>query len=670
MAEGIGRVATDRLKAEISCPLCLEIFKEPKALPCQHVYCKAPCLEGLALRSGNGTINCPECRTVAQVPGNDLDNLPTALHISRLEEVYKSMQLSAQPSPTLCNKHKSQSLDLYCETCQKLVCRDCILADCLHKEHKYGYVTEVVAGYREELLKTLVPAEQLHARVSRSLITVADVKGKISEQKTTLVGTINTSFDNLIGVLQEQKQRLVQGIEHLTDGKLHAVSVQEEELKAVQLELQQLVASVKEKVQNDSNEQLLSRKKTTTANINEVVEALADLSLQPAVLPDVAVQVTTEDELRRLCEESSRVYRLADPSKCTVEGQALYITETDTMTSLTLHLKDCQGSPCIGKQDVTAELKSLRNGLLTPAHITPSSTGRYQISYETESRGRHELNVKVNGIHIRNSPCNVFVRKLPINIGVPVKKKFGLKYPTGLGCADNKLYVVDHGQNSVLVFDHSFRKTATIGGGVLRGPAEIALDQHSIYVCTVNSDQVHKFTKEGRYIKSTGGRGINPGEFNYPNGNRVSKDNKLYVCDSENHRIQVLDTDLNVLKVIGSKGSWSGRFNFPADVDFDSSGNLYVVDKNNSRVQVLTPDSRHIRNIGKKATLNHPMCIQVVGELVYVTRYNGHCVSVFHTSGEYITNFGEGHLYQPEGIAVDEDGYVYVSNNRSCVVVF
>ena len=668
MAEDIRSVATDRLKAEISCPLCLEIFKEPKALPCQHVYCKAPCLEGLALRSGNGTINCPECRTVAQVPGNDLDNLPTALHISRLEEVYKSMQLSAQPSPTLCNKHKSQSLDLYCETCQKLVCRDCILADCLHKEHKYGYVTEVVAGYREELLKTLVPAEQLHARVSRSLITVADVKGKISEQKTTLVGTINTSFDNLIGVLQEQKQRLVQGIEHLTDGKLHAVSVQEEELKAAQLELQQLVASVKEKVQNDSNEQLLSRKKTTSFRINEVVEALADLSLQPAVLPDVAVQVTTEDELRRLCEESSTVYRLADPYKCTMDGQALHAIETDTMASLMLHLKDYRGSACIGKQDVTAELKSLRNGLLTPAHITPSSTGRYQISYETESRGRHELSVKVNGVHIRNSPFNVFVRKL---LRAPVDEIPCLHGATGLAYADKKLFVAESKGQAVVVFDHNFRKTATIGRGFLSRPIDITLDQHSnVYVSDVGSDQVHKFTREGTYVTSTGGRGKTPGKFNVPNGSQVSKDNKLYVCDTKNHRIQVFDTDLNLLKVIGSKGSQDGLFNLPGDVDFDSSGNLYVTDIGNHRVQVLTPEGCHIRNIGKKETLNHPIGICVIGELAYVTSRYSHYVSVFHTSGEYVNQFGDGHLCYPEGIAVDEDGYVYVSHNGSCVVVF
>ena len=387
------------------------------------------------------------------------------------------------------------------------------------------------------------------------------------------------------------------------------------------------------------------------------------------MLHDVAVQVTTEDELRRLCEESSTVYRLADPSKCTMDGQALHVTETNTMTSITLHLKDYRGSPCInGKQDVTAELKAFRNGLLTPAHITPSSTGHYQISYETESRGRHELSVKVNRVHIRNSPFNVFVRK---SLRAPVDEISGLQGAIGLAYADNKLFVAESKGNAVAIFDHNFRKTTTFGKGFLSRPADIALDQHSnVYVTDVGSDQVHKFTREGTYVTSTGGKGKNPGKFNFPNGSRVSKDNKLYVCDTKNHRIQVFDTDLNLLKVIGSKGSQDGHFNFPAGVDIDSSGNLYVADIENHRVQVLTPEGHHIRNIGKKETLNHPIGICVIGDLAYVTSRYSHYVSVFHTSGEYVTKFGEGHLHCLEDIAVDEDGYVYVSHNGGCVVVF
>ena len=44
MAEGssAAKEGLERLKGEITCPLCLETFGEPKVLPCQHVYCNAP----------------------------------------------------------------------------------------------------------------------------------------------------------------------------------------------------------------------------------------------------------------------------------------------------------------------------------------------------------------------------------------------------------------------------------------------------------------------------------------------------------------------------------------------------------------------------------------------------------------------------------------------------
>ena len=52
------------LEKEITCPLCLDIYKEPKKLPCDHIYCK-DCLKSLAEVTANATISCPECRSIA-----------------------------------------------------------------------------------------------------------------------------------------------------------------------------------------------------------------------------------------------------------------------------------------------------------------------------------------------------------------------------------------------------------------------------------------------------------------------------------------------------------------------------------------------------------------------------------------------------------------------------
>lgn len=38
--------------------------------------------------------------------------------------------------PVFCNIHKQEPLKLFCETCDRLTCRDCQLLK--HKDHKYA----------------------------------------------------------------------------------------------------------------------------------------------------------------------------------------------------------------------------------------------------------------------------------------------------------------------------------------------------------------------------------------------------------------------------------------------------------------------------------------------------------------------------------------------------
>ena len=57
-------------------------------------------------------------------------------------------------------------------------------------------------------------------------------------------------------------------------------------------------------------------------------------------------------------------------------------------------------------------------------------------------------------------------------------------------------------------------------------------------------------------------------------------------------------------------------------------------------------------------------------ENVYVTDCGNHNVCVMTTSGEIITTFGDGHLSEPEGITMDNDGFVYVTSHFSRIVMF
>ena len=682
MAEGPGpgpvKGGLDKLKGEISCPLCLEIFEDPRMLSCRHVYCKAPCLEGLALRSTNGTISCPECRTVIQVP--DVNHLPTAFHINRLKEVYQEMEKDQDESkqanrPPCCRKHDNQPLALYCETCEELTCRDCVLADHQHTDHKYGYNAALADKYRKTTLEMLRPVQQLQEEVSHALGQVSTVKTEITESQAAMDEEIDVAFEELLEVIREEKQMLLQSMRAVMEGKRVVVAKQEEELQLTQTELQKVTSSVESAVHNANDEDFLSEKKQIVAKIKQITDKVQSLSLTSAERQDVRVQVVDTGMLKSFCKKSSFAYKVADPSKCTVEGDSLSVTETDKVTKFTLHLVDCEGSPCIGQQKVTAELTSVRDGSVTTANVVFITPGQYEASYRTETRGRHKLCIKVNDIHIANSPFSVYIEKLPQQIKAPVAVIPDLKCPGDLAYSNGHVLIAEENNSRLTILScNKLQMVGTIGAGYLNGPSGVAIDhQSNVYVCTSFDDKLHKFNKEGELLKSVGGLGKLPGQFDYPNGNRVI-DNKLFVCDSGNHRIQIFDLDLNPQRVIGSKGTRRGYFNFPSDVDCDSSGIVYIVDSSNHRIQAMNPDGKFLHIFGKKrcapGELAYPHCIVVRGQLLYITDNLNNRVSVFHTSGQFITTFGDEYLYEPEGLAIDEDGFVYVTSHEMKVLVF
>ena len=157
-------------------------------------------------------------------------------------------------------------------------------------------------------------------------------------------------------------------------------------------------------------------------------------------------------------------------------------------------------------------------------------------------------------------------------------------------------------------------------------------------------------------VKTVGGEGSRTGQFDWPWGIALSKDNTLFVCDKYNHRIQVFDTDLKFISCFCKEGSAEGQ---PTDLTFDHAGDVYVTDHYDDCVQVFSQNGTFLRTFSRFGSgpgeLSNPLGIHVDHDYVYVVEYGNCRVSVFYTSGEFITPFGrrssgEGELSHPYGI--------------------
>ena len=106
----------------------------------------------------------------------------------------------------------------------------------------------------------------------------------------------------------------------------------------------------------------------------------------------------------------------------------------------------------------------------------------------------------------------------------------------------------------------------------------------------------------------------------------------------------------------------------------DGNGNIYVVSHKSHVIQVLSPQGQYILDIGRPGSnpgeLRLPGSAAVHREMIYVTDYGNRRISVFKTSGEFVSTFGASILFRPECIAIDDDGFVYVSDSRYSIIKF
>ncbi len=142
-----------------------------------------------------------------------------------------------------------------------------------------------------------------------------------------------------------------------------------------------------------------------------------------------------------------------------------------------------------------------------------------------------------------------------------------------------------------------------------------------------------------------------PGQFNQPHGLAVDSKGNVYVADSAKHQVLVFGPDGALLREIGGLGSAPGQFNEPHGLAVDKDDNLYVADTWNARIDKFDPNGVFLKSWGQ----GQP---DQSGRLLTMTDGT--------EAGNAAAPLG---FYGPRGVAVDDQGSVYVADTGNKRVV-
>jgi len=137
-----------------------------------------------------------------------------------------------------CPEHQGMELILFCESCDKLICRDCALTG--HSIHKYCYCKEAASKYRPFIEKQILTMKLKQQEVAQFASHIKQLASNVDKKCIDAAMELKTCFNYLHQMLVERESTLLKGLDGLRKMKSDQLAghfnALEQQFQALQIE--------------------------------------------------------------------------------------------------------------------------------------------------------------------------------------------------------------------------------------------------------------------------------------------------------------------------------------------------------------------------------------------------------------------------------------------------
>jgi len=269
------------------CPICTEVYTDPRVLPCVHTYC-LKCIEAWSEKQPGDKLACPLCGNEFILPSNGVEDLPKNFFVSNFLQVkkltsvesrtsgceacggdeatevkvatvycvecqqklceaceeyhkkfkvtsrHKIVELGSEALPltlllSTCDKHVDKYLEIYCFDCKLAICMMCYIN--AHYKHKCSDMNETAAEFRERMTNDV---DKIAACVDkrREMITMIESQKSDFNEKLTKAGVeISEKAEQLKQMIDDHKEKLMSELSVMKQKRMKEIESLREEIE-------------------------------------------------------------------------------------------------------------------------------------------------------------------------------------------------------------------------------------------------------------------------------------------------------------------------------------------------------------------------------------------------------------------------------------------------------
>ena len=480
---------------------------------------------------------------------------------------------------TLCTRHPTEPIKIYCETCDQLICRDCAVKT--HRDHSYDLIQDAFPKHRDTILACLDSLKTELAIVAGTIVTLKTRSSQLDRRGIEAKGKVDGEVAKLQAILEARRRDLHSEIDgKVAQGKKELVAqIDRDELR--QAQMSSCVEFVEGSLQSGTQEEVLSMKRQVEQRAKQMAGEFKPQQLQ----------LDPEKQLRVVCTDLSPA--------CQALGEVRFVRQFEGRHVRTI------------------------DGINTPRHIAFATTGEmvvcewrahcvtvFDSSYRRlrsfgntgsdESRLNGPRGVAIsphNTVFVASCHC---VKKFTVEgqfiASVGSKGSGQLQFNTPFAIAynntNNRVYVCDTYNHRITILNHDLTFHGSFGShgqeaGQFKFPEEISVDSKgNVLVADHLNNRIQVFTASGRHLSSI--THTTPGQrLRGPASVAVGPDDWVYVVEFSANRVSVFDENGKYIESFGKQGDKDGEFINPYCIVFSDDGFVYVSDTGNGRVQLF-----------------------------------------------------------------------------------